>query len=140
VFKLAHSVVDIGVICSNFEESLRFYRDLLGMEVVFEIEIPGDFTRKVGLSPSGFRQVRLQAGDTLIKLAELKSSAPTASFEFKSGVRWLTFIVDDVQATFAELRRKGVQFLSEPTESPDAVGVVCARDPDGILIELVQLK
>ena len=34
---------------------------------------------------------------------------------------------------------KGVEFLSDPVSAPDAAAVVCARDPDGILIEFVQL-
>ena len=38
----------------------------------------------------------------------------------------------------AELNEKGVAFVSELIGAPDAGGVVCARDPDGILIELVQ--
>jgi hypothetical protein len=30
--------------------------------------------------------------------------------------------------------------LSDPIAAPDAAGVVCAVDPDGALIELVQKK
>ena len=40
MFAMKHSVVDLGFVCSNFDESLHFYRDLLGMEVVLDIQIP----------------------------------------------------------------------------------------------------
>ncbi len=139
MFKLAHSVVDIGVICSNFDESFRFYHDLLGMEVALSVQISENFAQNTGLAPSGFRQVRLRAGDTLIKLAEVASPPPGRSSDFAAGVRWLTFIVDDLAGTVAELKQKGVEFLSEPCAAPDAAGVVCARGPDGLLIELVQI-
>jgi catechol 2,3-dioxygenase-like lactoylglutathione lyase family enzyme len=39
---------------------------------------------------------------------------------------------------FEDLKAKGVPFLTDPITAPDAAGVVCAVDPDGILIELVQ--
>ena len=42
MFAMKHSAVDLGFVCSNFDESLHFYRDLLGMEVVLDIQIPED--------------------------------------------------------------------------------------------------
>jgi catechol 2,3-dioxygenase-like lactoylglutathione lyase family enzyme len=138
MFELGHPVVDIAVICSNFDESFRFYHELLGMEVALDVQIPGELAQKVGLAPSGFRQVRLRAGDTLIKLAEMPSPPPPRNREFAAGVRWLTFMVQDVAATVEQLKLRGVEFLSEPAAAPDAVGVICTQDPDGIIIEIVQ--
>ena len=136
--KLSHPVVDLCIVCSNFEESLTFYRDKLGFEVVLDIDIPEDLATGIGLAPQGFRQVRLQAGETLIKLMDIAAPPPQRTSQFAAGVRWLTFFVPDVQAECAALQAKGVEFLSEPMAAPDTPGVVCALDPDGILIELVQ--
>ena len=58
--KLSHPVVDLCIVCSNFEESLTFYRDKLGFEVALDIDIPEDLATGIGLAPQGFRQVRLQ--------------------------------------------------------------------------------
>jgi catechol 2,3-dioxygenase-like lactoylglutathione lyase family enzyme len=55
-------------------------------------------------------------------------------------VRWLTFFVDDACKTYEELSAKGVTFLAAPVTAPDAAGVVCALDPDGLLVEFVQLR
>ena len=136
--ELSHPVVDVCIICSNFEESLRFYRDDLGFEVVLDIDVPADRAQAVGLAPRGFRQVRLQAGQTLIKLVRIASPPARRTAEFAAGVRWLTFFVANVRAEHAALKAKGVSFLSDPTPAPGAAGVVCALDPDGILIELVE--
>jgi glyoxylase I family protein len=138
MFPLKHPVVDIAIICSNFDESLRFYRDQLGLEVVLDIEIPESTAVGAKLAPSRFRQVRLRAGQTLIKIVEVASPPAPRSLDFQAGVRWLTFIVDDVPGTVAMLVARGVEFVSEPVTAPDARSVVCARGPDGILIELVQ--
>lgn len=132
-------IVDVGIVCSNFDESLHFYRDLLGFDVVLEIEIPEDTAVSAGLAPRGFRQVRLKAGETLIKLMEIESPPARKKPEFAAGVRWLTFFVDDVHKTYRELSAKGVRFWSEPVRAPDAPAVVCAIAPDGLLAEFVQL-
>ena len=78
--KLSHPVVDLCIVCSNFEESLTFYRDKLGFEVVLDIDIPEDLATGIGLAPQGFRQVRLQAGETLIKLMDIGRAAAAANF------------------------------------------------------------
>lgn len=139
VLNLTHPIIDIAITCSNFEESLRFYHEQLGLDIVLDIQIPEDVATETGLAPSGFRQVRLKAGDTLIKLMDIESPPEEPSHEFSAGVRWLTFFVVDVKQAVAELQQRGVEFLSEPVTAPDAAGVACAKDPDGILIELVQI-
>ena len=139
MFKMTHPAVDICIVCSRFDESLRFYRDVLELNVVVDIVIPADFARTIGLAPRECRQGRLEAGHTRIKLMEIATPPPTSPEAFAAGVRWLTFIVEDLEQTVANLKSKGVKFLSEPIAAPDAAGVVCTKDPDGILIEFVQV-
>ena len=140
MLNLSHATVDIAITCSNFEASLDFYHNKLGFEIVLDLEIPDNLARDIGLAPTGFRQVRLQAGNTLIKLMDIESPPPTPADAFSAGVRWLTFFVEDIQQTVKDLKQNGVEFLSEPISAPDAAGVVCAPDPDGVLIELVQIN
>ena len=132
--------VDIAIVCSHFEESLRFYHELLGLEIAQDLRIPDEVAIGAGLAPRGFRHVRLRAGDTLIKLMDIASPPARRSHQFAAGVRWLTFFVEDARASYEQLKAKGVRFLSEPVAAPDAAGVVCGLDPDGILIELVQIR
>lgn len=136
--KWTHTVVDIAIVCSDFKESLRFYHEQLGFEIVQDIQIPDEVARGAALAPRGFRQVRLRAGSTLIKLMDIASPPPPRSDRFAAGVRWLTFFVEDVRQTFKQLKAKGVRFLTDPIAAPDAAGVVCAVDPDGLLLEFVQ--
>ncbi len=139
MLKLSHPTVDIAITCSNFEKSLDFYHNKLGFEIVLDLEIPDNLAQDIGLAPTAFRQVRLKAGNTLIKLMDIESPPPTPPDQFSAGVRWLTFFVHDIDESVRNLKQNGVEFLSEPISAPDAAGVVCAKDPDGILIELVQI-
>lgn len=138
--KFTRAVVDIALVCSDFKESLRFYHEQLGLEIVQDLQIPDEVARGAGLAPRGFRQVRLRAGSTLIKLMDIAAPPPRRAEQFAAGVRWLTFFVDDARQTFEQLKAKGVRFLAAPVAAPDAAGVVCAVDPDGVLIEFVQMK
>ena len=71
---------------------------------------------------------------------EIENPPDQRSFDFQSGVRWLTFILDDVPAAHQKLKSLGVEFMAEPVSAPDAKHVVCAKGPDGMLIELVQVN
>ncbi|MCZ6675793.1 MAG: hypothetical protein O7E52_00945 [Candidatus Poribacteria bacterium] len=73
MLKLTHSIVDIAITCSNFEASLHFYHECLGLEITLDLQIPEDVATGAGLAPRAFRQVRLKAGDTLIKLMDIES-------------------------------------------------------------------
>ncbi len=140
LLKLTHPTIDIAIVCSNFKESLHFYHHCLGLKIVMELDIPDEVAVEAKLAPEGFRQVRLQAGNTLIKLMDIESPPSLISNQFKPGVRWLTFFVENIHQTVIDLEKKGITFLSSPVSAPDAAGVVCARDPDDILIEFVQIK
>ena len=139
MFALQHPTIDLGIVCSDFEKALHFYKDQLGLEIALDIQIPTETASGACLAPTGFRQVRLKAGNTLIKLMEIDVTVNERSFDFQAGVRWLTFIIEDVPATVAALQAKGVEFMAEPVSAPDAKHVVCAKGPDGMLIEFVQL-
>ena len=136
--KLNRPNVDLGIVCSDFEESLRFYRDVLSLPVVEEIRVSDEFASSSGLAPSGFRQVRLKTGEVLIKLMQIQTPPNKGSKEFAAGVRWLTLFVEDVRKVYDDLGSRGVTFLSEPLEAEGVSGVVCTTDPDGIIIEFVQ--
>ena len=81
MFALKHSTIDVGIVCSDFEKSLHFYHDLLGLEIVLDIQIPEETATGACLAPMGFRQVRVKAGNTLIKLMEIPSN-PFTSVNF----------------------------------------------------------
>ena len=38
MFTLKHPTIDIGIVCSDFEMSLHFYHDLLGLEIALDIQ------------------------------------------------------------------------------------------------------
>ena len=118
---------------------MDFYRDTLGFEEILDIQIPVDVALGACLAPTAFRQVRLTAGHTCIKLMQIANPPKPGNTDFKAGVRWLTFIIEDLPNTVQRLKTRGVEFMADAVSAPDAAHVICAVDPDGLLIELVQL-
>jgi catechol 2,3-dioxygenase-like lactoylglutathione lyase family enzyme len=138
--KQLHPAADLCIVCSDFPSSLEFYREILGFQEILDIQIPDKVAIGAHLAPTAFRQIRLTAGHTRIKLMEIDNPPDPGSTDFKAGVRWLTFIIEDLPNTVERLKHRGVQFMAESVSAPDAAPVICAVDPDGLLIELVQIE
>ena len=57
------------------------------------------------------------------------------------GVGRIAFTVDDIDKAYEELNAKNVEFLSAIVRKDlgdSKIGVVCFKDPDGTVLELIQ--
>jgi catechol 2,3-dioxygenase-like lactoylglutathione lyase family enzyme len=140
VVEITRPNVDICIICHDLDKSLHFYQEIMGFEIALDVFVTDEIATKAGLAPKGFRQVRLNAGKTLIKLVGIDPTPGPRTHEFAAGVRWLTFFIEDMAGTYERMKEQGVTFLGEPFSAMEAAGVACALDPDGILIEMVELR
>lgn len=145
------------LIVRDMENSLRFYRDALGMRVVYDniIRTP----RSAASDEAADRSLRLvfvQANDDfvgIIGLIEyrkpLKQAPAVVPDAFSIGTNVLLFNATDLDATFAKARTvPGVTVVEAPvvTSYPGYAGgptipvrVSTLRDPDGFTVELNQL-
>ena len=48
-----------AITCSNFAESLNFYREVLGFEIVVGTHTSAQIATRLGVAPRGFHQVRV---------------------------------------------------------------------------------
>ena len=105
---------------SNFESSVIFYRDHLGLPVLKEGED--------GLS----RFARFDCPGLQIHVYEWKK-------EFNRAHTGLQLYVKDVDTLYKELKEKGVQFNGAVRDEPWGGRVVTVRDPDGNLFDLLNI-
>lgn len=140
MLKLRQEYFDIAINCYNFDESLHFYNKLLGLPIVQEIDIPLETAKGSGIAPKEFKQVRLAVGNSKIKLIKIEPAPKKMDkYGFNNGFGFITIIISNLLEVFKDLQKKDIKFLSEPVSAPDATYVVCLKDPDGIIIELVQI-
>lgn len=140
------AVRHFGIVVSDMERSLRFYRDLLGLKVVRAMDESGEYIDKM-LSLQNVRvtSVKMSAdgSSTLIELLGFKSY-PRQSGAHREvcsvGPSHVAFTVDDLDAVYHRLSRAGVHFNAPPQLSPDGYAkVTFCQDPDGTLVELVEV-
>ena len=49
---LKHPVIDIGIVCSDFDRSLHFYHELLGLEIALDVQVSAETAQASQLAPS----------------------------------------------------------------------------------------
>ena len=124
---LLKRVVQTFISVTDIDRAVRFYRDTLGMELLFQIKRPPfrplRWDSETGDSPYAF----FRCGDITIFLGIPESE----EFRTKSA----HYLVDDIDAAVAQLQGKGVEFPEKPYVAHDdgknQLLLVHFRDPDG---------
>lgn len=134
------SIGHIGVPVSDMDRSLRFYHDLLGLEIISSREVSGErVSSGVQVPNAQIKITLLDAGNTRIELLQYLSPIGKG-FDRQNndvGSMHLTFEVADLQATYDLLQEHRVPCNTPPFPSsfPPGTGWFYARDPDGMTVE-----
>lgn len=126
-----NNVNHIAIIASNIERSLSFYVDVLGFSIIRKVYREERDSWKVDLALNG---------DYLIELFTFPNAPQRLSYPEALGLRHLAFTVDDIEASIAELKSKGVEPESIRIDPFTDCRCVFFADPDGLPIELVESK
>lgn len=127
----------IVIMVNDMQKSVEFYTDVLGFSIYNKIDmaeagLSAVFVEKdggrIGLMNYKGKKIPKRSDIGKIKLGE--SSIPINDH--------LTFSVDDIEDTTTELKEKGVVFNLEPIQVEGGIKVAMFKDPEGVLIELVE--
>jgi catechol 2,3-dioxygenase-like lactoylglutathione lyase family enzyme len=123
------------------DEALAFYTDKLGMEVRADVTLPemGDF-RWLTVGPPGQDEFAIVLMTIPGQPVMDEQTGEEVRNLMAKGFAGTVFIqTDDVQASYEELRDRGVEFTEEPTEYPYGIDSGF-RDPSGNAIRLTQVN
>jgi catechol 2,3-dioxygenase-like lactoylglutathione lyase family enzyme len=140
---------------ANLEPSLEFFRDLLGLELVYVREIQEDYFRRIVGVPNcvvraallripGERGASAPCSPHHVELFEyvVPRGQPVHPRPCDPGSVHLSLLVDDLPSFYEQLKGRGVDAVSSPvliTTGPNRGGYgIYLKDPNGILIELFQ--
>ena len=134
----------IGIVVTNMENSLKFYRDQLGLKIIKDMDEQGNYLdNMLSLNDVHVRTVKLSANEntTLVELLEFESHNDNKIRNFYTiGASHVAFTVDDIEKLYVDLSEKNIKFNAIPQKSPDGlVKVTFCKDPDGTPIELVEM-
>lgn len=139
------NIQHIGIVVSDMERSLRFYRDLLGMEVWADFKDDSDYVQAVTDVPgANIWMIKLRAADCVsIELLQYLShprDVPKPIRACDVGCNHVALQVDGLDTLYEKLLAEGVHFHAPPGVSPDGgAKVTYCRDPEGVIIELAEI-
>lgn len=131
---------------SDLERSIAFYRDVLGLELVFteRSEASGDDrSETLGVAKSRLSLAIFRIGDTHLELIEYitPKGRPYDRVNSDVGAAHVAFKVDDIDAAYEALLAKQVRFTGPPSTIPagpmQGWRWTYFFDPDGIPLELI---
>lgn len=117
---------------SDLQRSIRFYTDIMGMELIKTMDFPeGKFT----LAYLGYESNPTQAE------LELTYNYGVESYEMGNAYGHIALSTDDIYGLCNRLRDAGVKITREPgpLKGTDIV-LAFLEDPDGYKIELIEQK
>jgi catechol 2,3-dioxygenase-like lactoylglutathione lyase family enzyme len=139
----------VGINTSDFARALGFYRDLLGLQVRSEgTYSDAETAALLGLESVELHIADLDSGDgRVVELIEYIQPAGVrvAQRHYDWPVTHIAFTVDDLAAVRERLVAAGITVISrhpitihEPGGLFDGAICIYLKDPDGVILELVQ--
>lgn len=124
----------VAVVVPDIDEALVFWRDALGLELSHVEEVGGQEAR-VAFLPSGESEVEL------VEPTTDTSSVAKHLAKYGPGLHHICFEVDDIEATLARLKEKGVRLINkQPTIGAGGrkIAFVHPKSTGGVLVELYE--
>ncbi len=133
--------VAISVI--DMEKVIAFYRDVIGMEKVFDREFGEEMGKLIGVQGTKVRIVHMKLNDSVVELFDYTSPAgrePRPGHQQSDfGLTHIGFIVEDFWGTMEHLLKHNVEFLGEPVEIRPGVFVAYFRGAEYEVCEIREI-
>jgi methylmalonyl-CoA/ethylmalonyl-CoA epimerase len=127
----------VGISVANLEESIAWYREMLGFEEVMRMSEDAANKMEIG---------HIKRGNCYIELFQVEGASPLPEYRRDPsadlgvhGVKHFGLQVDDAHAAVKELKAKGVEIAMGPVDTP-GVCFVFILDNSGNALELIEFK
>ena len=133
-----------GIIVKDMEESLHFYRDILGLKVIQDFSDSSEYVNKItGIKNADVHMIKLKAEDeTVLEILEYRNH-PTELMEqpiYNVGACHIALQVRNANDAYNKLIENNVRIISMPVLSSEKIAkVFFCFDPNDVRIELVEM-
>jgi len=143
---MINSFLHIGISVFDLEKSVKFYTDVMGMEIDYEAYHKGAAVSKVvGVKNAELRVKVVKKGPAKLELIDYgnKKRKLQERSKYKEqdspGLIHIAFLVDDVDKEYKRIKALGYKFNSKPMVTrPNGPRVAYFLGPDNVVIELYQ--
>ena len=134
----------VAISVQDMDKVVAFYRDIIGMEKVFDREFDVKMAQLIGVPGARVRIVHMKLNNSVIELFDYhypvgRPPRPDAQ-QSDYGMIHIGFIVEDFHATYQRLVEKGVRFLAEPVEIRPGVWVAYFHGAEHEICEMREIK
>ncbi len=139
----------VGITVKNMNQSVKFYRDVLGFKKVSDNEYTGTAYEKLeGVFGLNIRVVRMQLGEEFIELTDfLTTGGRSIPEDQKSNdlfFQHIAIVVSDMDKAFQQLKKSNVEYVSTAPQTLPVTNVAAAgikafyfHDVDNHNLELI---
>ena len=148
----ARQTIDMGVVVTDIEKSLDFYKKVVGFSEAEGFKVAGKFPKSVGLTDGTALSIHVltlgtEEHATKLKLMQVASKKPARVIKQPYihtivGPSYLTIFVHDVDAVMNRAKKLGYEPYAKspqilPEGLPQDVCLLMLKDPDGNFVEIV---
>ena len=127
---MAHHI-DIGIVVKDADACIPFYRDVLGLKLLFDFELP-----------TGSHMWQFAVGECVVKLVTHKETPaaanPPGGSAGGTGLRYWTMGVDDIDAAVAQCEAAGATIALAVTQLMPGIRIAMIEDPEGNVVEFLE--
>lgn len=130
---VAKQSIDLGIVTTNGDAMVAFYRDVLGLKYLRQMPMP------IG---KGGVMHQLACGESVIKLVvlpEVPAKPAGGGIPGAAGYRYWTITVSNLAEMLASCAAAGAKVAVRETEIRPGVKIGIVEDPDGNQVEFLQL-
>lgn len=125
--------IDIGIVVKDIDATLPFYRDALGLKLLFDFELP-----------TGSHMWQLAVGECVVKLVRHTptpaAANPPGGTGGGTGLRYWTMGVDDIDLAVAQCEEFGSPIPLAVTQLMPGIRIAMIEDPEGNVVEFLETK
>jgi catechol 2,3-dioxygenase-like lactoylglutathione lyase family enzyme len=139
-----HHIDHVAINVNDLPAAKAFFVDF-GLEVQGEAELQGKWLDQlVGLDDvkTAVVYMRTPNGETSIELVKYYTPSDENGIQKSSantlGIQHIAFVVEDIDALVAKLKKKGVETFSEVYQYEDSYKLCYVRGPEGIVLEVAE--
>ena len=118
-----------AIICSDYRRSLRFYTEVLGLQLIAEHYRSDRDSYKADLALNG---------EDVIELFSVPNPPERLSRPEAAGLRHLAFAVEDIDTAVGEIAAHGIECEAIRTDGYTGCRFTFFADPDGLPIEFYE--
>ncbi len=139
-----HRIDHVGIIVNDLPAAKAFFLDF-GLEMLGEGKVEGEWVERIiGLHDVKEEVVMLRTPDGEANIELVKFYMPSDEKGMQRplantlGIRHIAFVVEDIEAVVAKLKKKDAELFGEIQNYEDAYKLCYVRGPEGIILELAE--